>query len=259
MKIPFIIAHRGGDLAPENTMPSFEAASAMGAQMVEFDVQLSADNRLVVIHDETVDRTTNMRGNIKDFSLADIRLMDAGSWYSGAFVYTQIPTLDEVLEYCSRKNLLMNLEIKASDDHQQNLKITQHVVARLKGDEALQSQILLSCFDNQCLFAARQYLPDIAMGYLLDIHDWKNEWVRAKDKLKEVDQLECLSVHINHWSDQTDQMILTERHVEQIKELTKAKHLLSYTVNDFNRASELRDWGVDAVFSDDLDLMERFR
>lgn len=259
MKIPFIIAHRGGDLAPENTIPSFEAADAMAAKMVEFDVQLSSDENLVVIHDETLDRTSNMKGPVKHFTLADLRLVDAGNWFNPAFAYTQIPMLDEVLDFCSSHNILMNLEIKASDDLEQNLKIAQAVSKRLKDDEKLQSQILLSSFDSQCLFEARKHLPTIAMGYLIDIHDWKVEWLRVSQKLEaEVDVLDCLSVHVNHWSDRTGQVILTEHHVEQIKGLTKAPYLLSYTVNDPSRAQQLRDFGVDAVFSDKLEMIELF-
>lgn len=259
MEIPFIIAHRGGDLAPENTIPSFEAADAMGARMVEFDVQLSADNRLVVIHDETIDRTTNMKGTVKDFTLADLRLMDAGNWFNPAFAYTQIPTLDEVIDFCSRHKILMNLEIKASDDREQNLRIAKAVCGRLKNDSSIHSQILVSSFDKRCLFEVRKHLPDIGMAYLIDIHDWKVEWLRVSQKLeKEVDALNCLSVNVNHWSDRTGQMILTEHHVEQIKGLTKAPYLLSYTVNDSRRAQQLRDFGVDAVFSDNLEMIELF-
>lgn len=259
MQIPFFIAHRGGDLAPENTMPSFEAAAAMGAKMIEFDVQLSADGHLVVIHDDTVNRTTNRRGQVSKHSLADLRLMDAGSWFSPAFVYTQIPTLDEVLEFAASRKLLINLEIKSTGDSTQNQKLTEAIAEKLSDYEALQTQILISSFHSECLYTLRKRHPYIPMGYLVVIHDWKNEFLRTKHKIqKEVDELNCQSIHINHASDRSGQTILTEHHIEQLKNLSQAEYLMSYTVNDVCRAQQLKDWGVDALFSDRLEMIESF-
>jgi len=95
----FIAGHRGDRAdAPENTVPAFQAALAAGLDFVETDVQLTSDGFPVLIHDETVDRTTNGTGAIADLTLAQVRALDAGSWFSKAFAGTQIPTLGEYLD-----------------------------------------------------------------------------------------------------------------------------------------------------------------
>ena len=95
----FVAGHRGDrSEAPENTMPAFEAAFAHGLEMVETDVQLTADGVPVLLHDPTVDRTTNGTGAIADLTLAEVEALDAGSWYSTAFVGTRIPRLGEFLD-----------------------------------------------------------------------------------------------------------------------------------------------------------------
>ena len=86
MGTPLIIAHRGASLqAPENTMPAFRRAIELGADGIELDVHMSADGYLAVIHDETLDRTSNGKGLVKDRTLAELKSLDFGSWFSGDF------------------------------------------------------------------------------------------------------------------------------------------------------------------------------
>jgi len=97
-KLPLVIAHRGDcSSAPENTLTALKAAVAAGAHAVEFDVHLTRDGQPVVIHDATVDRCTNGRGAVADLSLAEIKALDAGSWFAGPFEGEEIPTLAEAL------------------------------------------------------------------------------------------------------------------------------------------------------------------
>lgn len=101
-KRPLVVAHRGSSgEAPENTLPAFELARAQGADAIELDVRLTADGHFVVIHDATVDRTTNGRGEVGSLTLAEIKALDAGSWFDPAFAGTQVPTLVEVLEWAA--------------------------------------------------------------------------------------------------------------------------------------------------------------
>lgn len=94
-----IIAHRGHELvAPENTMSSFMAAIDAGVEFIEVDIRVSADGVPVVVHDDTVDRTTDGEGGVRTKTLAELRQLDAGSWYSPDFVGERIPTLEQVLE-----------------------------------------------------------------------------------------------------------------------------------------------------------------
>jgi glycerophosphoryl diester phosphodiesterase len=98
-----IAAHRGDRAhAPENTLPAFEEAIRRGSDYVETDVQLTADGYAVLMHDETVDRTTNGTGRVGDFTLAELRTLDAGGWYDSAFTGVQVPLLDEFLALLQR-------------------------------------------------------------------------------------------------------------------------------------------------------------
>src|SRR5512147_1736179 len=108
---PIIFAHRGASAhAPENTLAAFELALSQGADAIELDVKLSSDGQVVVIHDPTVDRTTGAKGRVKDMTLADMRTLDAGSFFSQNFVNEKIPTLEEVFETMG-KRLFINVEL----------------------------------------------------------------------------------------------------------------------------------------------------
>ncbi len=107
-----LCAHRGAmETHPENTISAFRAAVRAGAQMIEFDVWLTKDNEMVVLHDATVNRTTNGRGKVSDFTLTEIKRLDAGSWKAPEFAGEQIPTLQEVL-HIMPYNIWLNIHIK---------------------------------------------------------------------------------------------------------------------------------------------------
>lgn len=111
-KKPIIVAHRGASAyAPENTLASIKKAIAMGVDMVEIDVQLTKDKQIVLMHDLTVDRTTNGKGRVKDLLFDDIRKLDAGLWFSTEFAGEKIPTLEEVIETVKGKCKLL-IEVK---------------------------------------------------------------------------------------------------------------------------------------------------
>lgn len=109
-----IYAHRGSSSShPENTMESFEAALNDGADGIEFDVQLTKDGVPVIIHDETVDRTTNGKGWVKDYTFSDLRELDAGSTFHSSFKDAKIPSLEEFFQWVSKTDLLLNMELKS--------------------------------------------------------------------------------------------------------------------------------------------------
>lgn len=109
---PLIIAHRGDRVhAPENTLPAFELALQSGAAMLELDLTLSKDREIVIIHDETLDRTTNGKGKISDCTLSELKSLDAGSWFGEDFKGVQIPTLRDLFQAVGGQTLI-NLEIK---------------------------------------------------------------------------------------------------------------------------------------------------
>lgn len=111
-KKPIVIAHRGASAyAPENTLAAIKKAIEMGVDMVEIDVQLTKDKQIVLMHDLTVDRTTNGKGRVKDLSFNEIRKLDAGSWFAPQFAGEKVPTLEEVIETVKGKCKLL-IEVK---------------------------------------------------------------------------------------------------------------------------------------------------
>jgi glycerophosphoryl diester phosphodiesterase len=108
-----VIAHRGASgYAPENTLAAFRRAVALGANFIETDLQLSRDARFVAIHDDCVDRTTNGKGRVHDLTLPELRRLDAGSWFGSEFASEQVPTLEEILDFSKKHDVVFYLELK---------------------------------------------------------------------------------------------------------------------------------------------------
>jgi glycerophosphoryl diester phosphodiesterase len=152
------IAHRGASGEyPENTLPAFAAAIEAGAQMCELDAQLTRDGAVVVIHDETVDRTTNGRGAVAAMNLAEIQRLDAGVRFGARFAGTPVPTLEEVLSLVKGRCAL-NVELKSAG-------VEREVCRLLREHEALSSS-LVSSFDWEALAQARRLEPAVRLGVL---------------------------------------------------------------------------------------------
>ena len=108
-----LIAHRGASgHAPENTLAAFRKAVSLGVGFIETDLQLTRDARFVAIHDDTVDRTTNGHGAVHDLTLEAIRKLDAGSWFGSEYAGERIPTLEEILEFSKKNDVVFYLELK---------------------------------------------------------------------------------------------------------------------------------------------------
>lgn len=159
-----IWAHRGASLyAPENTLPAFELAISQGADGVELDVQLSADGSLVVIHDETLDRTTSGTGKVADLTLAELKALDAGSWRPG-FAGVRIPTLSEALDLLAPTALTVNIELKNSEEPYPGME--EKVLAAVKAFN-LEHRVVLSSFNHYSLhrLAALGAVSELAAIY----------------------------------------------------------------------------------------------
>jgi glycerophosphoryl diester phosphodiesterase len=164
-KAPVILGHRGSKSdAPMNTLPAFALALEQGADGFELDVQLSADGVPVVIHDDTVDATTNGTGVVTDMTLESLQMLDAGSWFAPQFAETRIPTLAQVFEQFGQRAWI-NVELKtmASDP-----KPLASAVANCIVEYNMQERVLISSFHPLALQSFRRILPEIAIGYLLD-------------------------------------------------------------------------------------------
>jgi glycerophosphoryl diester phosphodiesterase len=160
-----VFAHRGARrAAPEITLPAFERALAMGVAGIEFDVHRTADGQLVVIHDFTVDKTTDGHGLVAAMSLAELRRLDAGSHFAPTFAGVQIPLLDEVLDLVGDRCRL-NLEIKSLDPYANDASADVAAVIRRR---KLYDQVLVSSFNSITLLKLRHLDPRIAVGMLYD-------------------------------------------------------------------------------------------
>jgi glycerophosphoryl diester phosphodiesterase len=237
--LPRVIGHRGAcGLAPENTVASFRKAAELGVRWVEFDVHLSADGIPVVIHDDTVNRTTSGRGAVAFLNLAELQALDAGTWFEPRFQGERVPTLEAIVTLLGKLGLGAVVEIKPSPGTE---AATAEAAVRLllqRWPDHLPPP-MVSSFKRAALERAREVAPGIARALL--VGRVRNGWQR------EVDRLGCAALH-------ADQRRLDERIVASVTHA--GLPLFAYTVNDEARAAELFRWGVAAVFSDRPDLIE---
>lgn len=239
MKIPRLIAHRGASqYAPENTLPALARASTMGAQWLEFDVQLTKDQQVVVIHDDTLQRTTGQSGFVCDYTLSQLSTFDAGRFFDEKFAGTTIPTFRQWLGQANELGLSLNIELKpAKTEH--HARLIEAVIEELElffSDAT--NRVIVSSFDRACLESFHCVAPEYQIAALF--HQWDDNWQCFAERV------DALSVNVNC-------EILTQQRVQEIK--AKGYKLLSYTVNDKEKAQLLFSWGVDGVFSDAPDLL----
>lgn len=228
---PPVIAHRGANVfAPENTLAAFLKAKELGLSWVEFDIQLSADNELVVIHDEDLVRTTSGQGRVMDYSYEYLKTLDAGTWFDPCFSQERILDLKTLLSFLYEHHLSANIELK-SFQHCDDMLVQK--LLEVLDQNHFTSNPLISSFSIPVLKLVRKKSSHILLGFLMD--QWQSNWEMV------CDQLHCVAVNINH-------RLLTEKRVQVIK--STGRKVLAYTVNDEARARLLYSWGVDAIFSD---------
>ena len=164
MRQPWLVAHRGASgYAPENTLAAFRRAVELGAKFIETDLHLTSDLRFAVIHDHSLERTTNGRGLVHDMSQAELRAFDAGSWFSPAFAGERIPTLDEVLAFGREFDVTFFLEIKSEEAW----GLHDALVGALRANKATDRVIVLS-FGADNLERIHQLDDQIMTGFLFD-------------------------------------------------------------------------------------------
>jgi glycerophosphoryl diester phosphodiesterase len=232
-----VIGHRGGGaLAPENTLAGIRKAAEMGLGAVEFDVMLTADKVPVLIHDETLERTTNGRGAVAATAYAKLAGLDAGAWFDPRYRGEHLPQFEQAGKLCVELGLWANIEIKpAGGFERETAAIACKLVTELWAGAS--PKPLLSSFQKECLEVARAAAPEFERGYLTDrIEPGSREAAR---------ELGCVSVHCNCAH-------LTKAQADEIKR--DGLGLLCYTVNEADLARRLFSWGVDAIFTDRLDL-----
>lgn len=171
-----VMAHRGySSKAPENTMPAFELALEAGSGGIELDVHLTKDGKVVVIHDPTLERTTDGEGAVANFTLAELKELDAGSWYSSEFKGVQLPTLREVLDLVKDHNVLLNVETKAAFGFER----LNEEVASLIDEYSLWEKTIISSFNHYALVHMKTLRTQARTGILYNCGLY-NPWEYAK-------------------------------------------------------------------------------
>ncbi len=238
LEIPKIIGHRGAcAYAPENTLASIRKAAAQGARWVEFDVRLTRERDLVLMHDDDVKRTTNGKGRVADLTLAELSALDAGAWFGGAFAGERVPTLAETIALLAELGLGANIEIKAADAEARE---TAESLARILAAHWPRTAPppLISSFEIEALAAIQAAAPQWPRGLLMKEigGDWRGL----------LDRLGAATLNLDH-RPLDAAMIAAAR--------ATGRPVLCYTVNDPARARQLFAWGVSAVFTDQPDAL----
>ena len=234
---PRWVAHRGaGKLAPENTLAAFRLGAAHGYRMFECDAKLSADGVVFLMHDATLERTTNGHGTGGDLPWQALSQLDAGSWHSRTFAGEPLPTLQALAHFCQANGFHLNIEIKPTPGTE---TVTGEAVARLAAElwQGAPVPPLLTSFKPEALAAARQAAPDLPRGLLVDTL-WEG-W------LEKAQELGCAAVVANHrlWNATN----VAQAHGAGLR-------CLSYTVNDQEAAEHLLALGTDGIITDRVDL-----
>ena len=233
LTIPKIIGHRGAaKAAPENTLAGLREAKRQGCAWVEVDAKLTADNHVILLHDDLLDRTTSGKGPAAQATLAEVRALDAGSWLAPAFAGARVPTLEEAVHEMLSLGLNCNFEIKPCPGR-------EHVTAELVMRElqrlwpAHADKPLISSFAHDSLQVAHALAPEFPRAFLVE--EVPESWQALCEAVE--------AIALNPWH-----KALTAEWAKAIKQAGYG--ILTYTVNETARARELFDWGVDAVFSD---------
>jgi len=235
---PQWVAHRGaGKLAPENTLAAFRLGATHGYRMYECDAKLSSDGVVFLLHDATLERTSNGAGVAGEHTWAQLSQLDAGGWHSRAFAGEPLATLDAVARHCQAQGHWLNIEIKPTPGTELATgRAVAEAAARLWAGDTERTPFLTS-FQPEALKGAREVAPHLPRGLLLDTlwDGWRNM----------AQSLGCVAVVCNHalWDAST---------VAQARE--NGLRTLAYTVNDEWAAQRLLDLGLDGIITDRVDL-----
>jgi glycerophosphoryl diester phosphodiesterase len=234
---PRWVAHRGaGKLAPENTLAAFRLGARHGYRMFECDVKLSADGVPFLMHDATLERTSNGHGTGGDQPWHALAQLDAGSWHSRAYAGEPLPALANIARFCLANGHFLNIEIKPTPGSEARTgEVVAHHAARLWTGHDVPP--LLTSFRPEALQAAQAAGPQLPRGLLLDTL-WDGWFDIASD-------LQCVAIVCNHslW----DAALVARVHGAGMR-------CLSYTVNDEWAAARLLALGTDGVITDRVDL-----
>jgi len=238
-QLPQVIGHRGAcGSAPENTLASIHEAGRQGARWVEIDIVLSADHVPMIFHDETLNRCTDGAGSFYKQNHQQLKMLDAGSWYSSDFIGQSIPTLKEAIEVIAQYNMGLNLEIKPLLGLE--VETATRAIEVLKESWPPHLPLLLSSFNIHALKTAEALWPEVQRGLNVEVipFNWQERLAEAN----------CSGLHIHF-------PFFESEIVQQIRQ--DGYEVLAFTVNTPADAIELIQNGLSAVFTDYPELIQQ--
>lgn len=236
----YIFAHRGSSgTHPENTMSAFQEAARVKADGIELDVRLSKDGEVVIIHDETVDRTTDGKGYVKDLTVKELKSLNAGAKFKGGIYQAEIPLLKEFLEWFKTTNLVCNIEFKTRSI--KNYDLVRKTIAIVK-DMHVDDRIIFSSFNHFSIVYAYRVAQNIETAPLYSESIF-NPWIYAK-------AIRAKAIHPNFRSCPNELIVKTQKHGIKVR---------PYTVNDKKEWLRLFNCRVDAIITDYPEKARDFR
>ena len=247
---PYVVAHRGiSAKAPENTLASFEqAAGVSGIDMIELDVRLTKDEEVIVLHDRTLQRTSTGNGPARNYSLEEIRRLDAGSWFHPMFVEQRIPTLSEVFRQIGSR-LWVDVEMKSDLLHREPPGLLEEKVIDVVRTCGMDERVMFSSFNHQLLLNIKRINSSAITGVLFDfLHDFG----RSPSKLAErvgAKVFKCATRELTR-------RMVHDAHTHDIA-------VYVYTLNSVPGVKRMLTYGVDGILSNNADdivsVMKNFR
>ena len=238
INLPKLIGHRGvRDLAPENTLQSIKKAIELNIKWVEIDVKISKDHIPFLLHDSSLERTTSGNGSPLNYKYSELYKLDAGSWFDEKHKNLHPPTLKEILELCSQKNIGVNIELKPNKGSEEaNVVAVTELIMKHQFD----CQYFLSSFDWFSATKIKKLLPESYVGILIDGFDQKRNFTQVLNKCNEHNFFSC-GFNIKIISDEiikickNDGILVTVYSSQNIEK---------------NEAEKLWNLGVDSIFID---------
>ncbi|OUQ16499.1 glycerophosphodiester phosphodiesterase [Lachnoclostridium sp. An14] len=226
-----VYAHRGySGKYPENTMLAFKKAAETGCDGIELDVQLTSDGQVVIIHDEKIDRTTDGTGNVKDYTLEELKKFNAAASWNGKYGFEPIPTLEEYFQWVKDTDLVTNIEIKSGVYYYEELEEKTLALVRKYG---LEKKIIFSSFLHSSITLLRKLAPEIPCGALVEYENLGNPGYY------------CEKFDFQYYH--PGMKALTEEMVQSCKEHNIPLNV--WTINDMGALEQLYEWGCEGVIS----------
>lgn len=235
-----IYAHRGASrYAPENTLAAFQKSVKFGADAIELDVRLSKDNVPVVIHDATINRTSNGKGFVHELTLKQLKTYDFGSSFSKTYAGEPIPTLEEVLHYIKDQPIDLNIELKNGPVIPEDL---EYRVLKVVNHYKLENRTVFSSFDHKSLYRLSLLNKHLNIGLILHIN--------LLNLFNYIDEIpfRLKSIHPNHF-------YVTEEMLQLAHERDLDVNV--YTVNNKKLAKSYKELGIDGLITDDLLMFKK--